>query len=79
MKLLSDRIFIKLIEKPSTTKSGLFLPAEIAEPEYEVFAVGVRCKGLKVGDKIRFYPHIDKIPHEDGYFARESEGIKVVL
>lgn len=79
MKLLSDRIFVKPIKKEQKSASGLILPTDALEPEYEVCAIGVRCKGLKVGDKIRFYPHADKTPFNDGFFARESRGIKVVL
>lgn len=79
MKLIGDRIFIKLIQKEQKTKSGLILPTEVIEPEYEVLQVGAKCKGVKQGDKIRLYPHIDLTPYEDGYFMNESYGIKAIL
>lgn len=81
-QLLSDRLFIKPIEKPIIKKSGLILPSlegGVNETEYKVLQAGAKCKGVKTGDTIRLYPQVDKIPYEDGYFIRESADIKVVL
>ena len=78
MRPIGDRIFIKEIKLAPKTPSGLILPKKENEIQYEVLAVGPKCK-LQVGKVIRLYEHTDLVEYEDGYFMNESLGIKAIL
>lgn len=79
MKPIKDRVLIKEIKTETITKSGLILPDNVKDKEYEVIEVGCKCKALKKGDKIVLHEHVKKLPYEDFYFINESTDIKVVL
>lgn len=80
MQPIKNKVFIKPITSGETkTASGLILPSSIVEPDYQVVLVGNQCQALKVGDKIRLYEHAEKQEYLDGFFIKETMGVKVVL
>ena len=81
MKLLNDLVLIEEIKKTTEKKlaSGLIIPTEATEKEYEVKSIGVKCKALKIGDKIRLYEHTSLLPFNDGFLFNEAKGLKVIL
>lgn len=79
MILLSDRVLIKEQKTENKTESGIILQNNELNKVYEVMCVGIRCKGLRVGDKIRLFEHVDMIPFEDCYFIHQKMDIKTYL
>lgn len=83
MKPLADRIVLKQVEAPETTKGGIILPDTAKERPLrgKVFSVGPNVKDVKEGDIVLYgkYAHqLFEVDGDDWIVINEPDVIAVV-
>lgn len=84
MKLLADRILVKMDNPEQKTASGIILPeAKQNKDTGIIVSVGPRVSSLKIGDKISKFTQVAGIPYEENgenyLILREKSEIEMVL
>jgi chaperonin GroES len=67
--LVKDKVLVEISPAETQTASGLFLPGgSSVKSKFEgtVLMCGPHVKGLKVGDKVRYYEHCGTEVEHDG-------------
>jgi len=83
MKIVGPKVLVEISEPEETTESGVFIPvANRIQNEGTVILVGDRTRFIKVGDKVRYYPHCGSQIEYEGkncLFLKEVGEVEVIL